>query len=456
MLGAAGWWIAIVQLTPAASRPYVGGSQNNSLWNLMFGYNGFGRLTGNENGSVTGGGSSPWGITGVTRLFNADFGGQISWLLPAALLLLVAGLAVTWSRPRTDRTRAALVLWGGWLVVTAAMFSFGQGIIHPYYSIALGPAIGAVIGIGAVTLWSRRGVFAHYALMSAFAVTVVWSYVLLDRTPAWHPWLRALLAACGFLALAGMMAWRLLGRRAAVAVAAGAVVVSLIGPGAYTLATAATPHTGAIPSAGPTVASGRGPGGFGGRAAFGRGGFGGGGRPFPRFGGNGIGSPTGNGVPTGNGNGFPGGGRFAGPGGQGGFGGLPGGGAGRGGPGGGFLNGTSVSAAAKSLLESGAGNYRWAAATVDANNAASYQLATGAPVMAIGGFNGTDPSPTLAQFERDVANHEVHYFIAGGGGFGGGGPGRASGSVSRSITSWVESNFRVQTVGGVTFYDLTS
>ena len=82
MLASAGWWIAVVQLTPAASRPYIGGSQNNSLWNLMFGYNGFGRLTGNENGSVTGGGSSPWGVTGLTRLFNSDFGGQISWMLP--------------------------------------------------------------------------------------------------------------------------------------------------------------------------------------------------------------------------------------------------------------------------------------------------------------------------------------------------------------------------------------
>jgi len=450
MLASAGWWIAIVQLTPAASRPYIGGSQNNSLWNLMFGYNGFGRLSGNENGSVTGGGSSPWGITGLTRLFNADFGGQISWLLPAALLLLVAGLAVTWSRPRTDRTRAALVLWGGCLIVTAGTFSFGKGIIHPYYSIVLGPAIGAVVGIGAATLWSRRSSFAHYALMTVFGVTVVWSYVLLDRTPAWHPWLRALLAIGGLLALAGMMAWRMLGRRAAVAVAAGAIVVSLIGPGAYTLATAATPHNGAIPSAGPTVPGGRGPT----RAFVGGGGV----RRFPRFGGagNGNGFPVGNGngLPIGNGNGFPGAGQVPGPGigGFGGFGGRPGGAA----PGGGFLGGTSVGAATKSLLQAGSAGYRWVAATVDANNAASYQLATGEPVMAVGGFNGTDPSPTLAQFEHDVAAHEIHYFIAGGGGGFGGGPGRASGAVSRSITSWVESNFTPQTVGGVTVYDLSA
>ena len=111
MLASAGWWIAIVQLTPAASRPYIGGSQNNSLWNLMFGYNGFGRLTGNENGSVTGGGSSPWGITGLTRLFNADFGGQISWMLPAALLLLARRARVhlepAANRPNARRPRCS-------------------------------------------------------------------------------------------------------------------------------------------------------------------------------------------------------------------------------------------------------------------------------------------------------------------------------------------------------------
>ena len=97
----AGWWIMAVQLTPAADRPYIGGSQDNSLWNLIFGYNGFGRLTGNETGSVGGGATAGgnWGPTGLTRLFGAEMGTQVSWLLPAALMLLVAGLFVT--APRT-------------------------------------------------------------------------------------------------------------------------------------------------------------------------------------------------------------------------------------------------------------------------------------------------------------------------------------------------------------------
>ena len=82
------------------------------------------------------------------------------------------------------------MLWGGWLVVTAVLFSLGKGIIHPYYTVALGPAVGAVVGIGAAALWSRRDALSQIVLAGAFAATVVWSYVLLDRTPTWHPWLR--------------------------------------------------------------------------------------------------------------------------------------------------------------------------------------------------------------------------------------------------------------------------
>ena len=437
MLASAGWWVALVELTPAASRPYIGGSQDNSLWNLMFGYNGFGRLTGNETGSVSAGGPSPWGLTGVTRLFNADFGGQISWLLPAALVLLAAGLTLTARRPRTDRGRAALLLWGGWLVVTALVFSLGRGIIHPYYTVALGPAVGAVAGIGAAMLWERRGLPAQCTLIAALAATVVWSYVLLDRTPTWHPWLRALLAAGGLVVLAALMLRELLGRRGATATAIGAVVVALLGPGAYTVATAATAHSGALPSAGPTAPGRFGPGrGFAAR----RGGFG-----FGRF-------PGGFGRFPGGFGGFPGG-----------FGGFPGGFAtppAATGPraNGGFLDGTRVSPALRSFLVRGGAGYRWVAATVDANSAASYQLATDAAVMAIGGFNGSDPSPTLAQFQHDVARHEVRYFIADGfpGGFGARGPAGRVSSTAGAIASWVSTHFASTTVGGVTVYDLAA
>src|SRR6202034_87773 len=116
---AGGWWVAIVALPPASDRPFVGGSQDNSLLNLIFGYNGFGRLTGNESGSVGGGprAGSRWGLTGLTRLFGTDRGTQVSWLLPAALILLAAGLVFTLRAARTDRLRAALIMWGGTLLV---------------------------------------------------------------------------------------------------------------------------------------------------------------------------------------------------------------------------------------------------------------------------------------------------------------------------------------------------
>jgi hypothetical protein len=114
-------------------------------------------------------------------------------------------------------------------------------------------------------------------------------------------------------------------------------------------------------------------------------------------------------------------------------------------------------------LRDDAGRYTWAAATVNSNNAAGYQLGSGEPVMAIGGFNGTDPTPTLTQFEKDVAAGKIHYFIAGGGGFGGGfgGAGGAGGGSTGSddasrITSWVEAHFTAETLGGVTVYDLST
>ena len=118
------------------------------------------------------GGTGRWGPTGWTRLFNAQFGGQISWLLPTALFLLVAMLALTWRSPRTARTRAAMLLFGGWLLLTGAAISLGKGIIHPYYTVALAPAIGAIIGIGATMLWQRRQLsVARMMLAAAMAVT---------------------------------------------------------------------------------------------------------------------------------------------------------------------------------------------------------------------------------------------------------------------------------------------
>ena len=151
LLVAGGWWVLLVELTPATSRPYVGGSQTDSVLELALGYNGFGRLTGDEVGSV--GGGAGWGEPGLTRLFGGEMGSEIAWLLPAALIALGWALWGTRGAPRTDRTRAALLLWGGWLRVTGVVFSFMSGIVHAYYAVMLAPPIAALVGIGAALAW---------------------------------------------------------------------------------------------------------------------------------------------------------------------------------------------------------------------------------------------------------------------------------------------------------------
>jgi 4-amino-4-deoxy-L-arabinose transferase-like glycosyltransferase len=425
MVVSAGWWIAIVELVPASARPYIGGSQGNSILELTLGYNGLGRITGNEVGSVGGGGGPAgaaggmWGATGLTRMFNAEIGGQISWLLPSALILLVVGLWARGRMPRTDARRAAYMVWGGWLLVTGLTFSLMAGIFHAYYTIALAPAIGALVGMGGKEAWERRrSSFGSVALAVATAAAAVWSFLLLSRTPDWFPWLRFGVLIVGMAAAFLLLVVVRLHRRAVPLVLAGALVAGLAGPAAYTLSTVSTPHTGSIPTAGPAGQGGMGgPGGF--RAA-GRGGFGAG---------------PGGALPGGTAGGTAPGGTA--PGGGGGMGGL--------------LDASTPSTEVVAALTADSGRYTWVAAAIGSQNAAGLQLATELPVMAIGGFNGSDPSPTLAQFQAMVKAGRIHYFAAGNGR---GGPGGGTGGSS-AITSWVTASYRAVTIGGSTFYDLT-
>ena len=493
IVAGAGWWILAAQLTPAADRPYFGGSTTNNILQLTIGYNGLGRLTGDETGSVGPGGggggqgASFGGATGIFRLFHAEFGGQISWLLPAALISLAAMAWVSRRAARTDRTRAAALLWGGWVLVTGLVFSYMNGIIHPYYMVALAPGIAALTGIGAMAL--RRAPLGAAKLAGRIAAacgilaSAVWAYILLDRTPDWLPWLRWVVLVAGVAAAGLVLAGPALARLAAVArsrrgrlaLAAAplglALVAGLAGPAAYALDTVATAHTGAIPSAGPAAAGfgggpGGGPGGRGGfpgaglsgRAPAGTGTAGGTGAPNGTGMQNGSSAQNGSGASSGsaaqNGTGAPGG--NAAPGGA-----QPGSGTAgrtgaRGGPGdggfgvGGGLGGdTTVSSALTRLLEQDASSYKWVAATEGSESAAPLELATGDAVMAIGGFNGTDPWPTLAVFKELVAKHEIHYYVGQGSQSFGGGRG------SSAIASWIAAHFKKQTVGGQTVYDLT-
>lgn len=408
MAVAAGWWLAAVELVPAGARPYIGGSQSNSILELTLGYNGLGRLSGDETGSV--GGGNGWGTPGLFRLFNSEFGGQVAWLLPSVLLLGGGLLWLGRRAPRTDAVRASVIIWGSWVAVTGLTFSFMAGIIHPYYMVALAPGIAGLAGLGGILLWQRRDQpVAAAVLATAIIAAGFMASELLGRTTAFVPWLAwvALLAAlaAGSLVLAGVTVRRPASsgilRRTTAAVA---VAASLAGPLAYSLATASTAHSGSIVSAGPSV-SGRG----------------------------GAGIPAvlgGQGNATGNATGIA---RGPGAGGAGGMGGL--------------LGASTPSAALVAALETGVGNYTWAAAVVGSNNAAGYQLATQLPVMAVGGFNGTDPAPTLAQFQQLVAEGKIHYFIAGRMM-----QGQSGSDDAVRIAGWVQSNFKAQTMDGTTVY----
>ena len=433
MVLAGGWYVVIVELWPG-DRPYIGGSQNDSILELTLGYNGLGRLTGDEVGSV--GGGNGWGETGILRLFGTDNAGNIAWLIPAALLLGGVALALT----RRDRSvPAALTLWSTWLITTALVFSFMSGIYHAYYTVALAPAVAALVGIGGHTLWVRRtSLVASGTLALAMAATSVTAFVLLSRTEGWLPWLRYAVLVVGLLGAVLLAGVSRLPARVATIVAAVAVVTALSAPAAYSLQTAATPHTGSIPTSGPELSGGLGGpgaglrgGGPGPGTGSGPGGAGGPGAGAPAQGTTDQGTTDG----TTRGAGRPGGNTA--------------------GSAGGLINGSTSSAEMTALLLTDADDYTWVLAAVGSQSASGYQLATERSVMPIGGFNGSDPSPTLTEFQQLVADGEIHFFIAGGGQGGGrGGQGDTSGS-SAEISTWVAETFASTTVDGVSVYDLS-
>jgi 4-amino-4-deoxy-L-arabinose transferase-like glycosyltransferase len=306
--------------------------------------------------------------------------------LPAALIGLVAGLWFTRRTPRTATVRAGLLLWGGWLLVTGAVFSFMDGTIHPYYTVALAPAIAALVGITTRELWRGKEFLARRIVLATMsAATGIWAFILLDRTPDWLPALRWIVLA-GSVVVASILVVGVhrLGR-ATVVLAAAAMLFGVAATAAYTVETVAIAHNGPMTASGPS--RGGGPDGAGARA----------------------GEPGGRG------------------------------------PG-----GAQSDNAALATLVAGTNN-RWAAASVGSFTASSLELKTGTSIMAIGGFTGSDNSPTLAQFQAYVAEDQVRYFIPGDRG---GPPGDKSGPATE-ITAWVQQNFTPIDVGGTTVYDLS-
>jgi 4-amino-4-deoxy-L-arabinose transferase-like glycosyltransferase len=420
----AGWFIALVVLWPAATRPYIGGSQTNSILDLMLGYNGLGRLSGDEVGRV--GGNSPFSDgVGLFRLFDGEVGTEIAWLLPLALVAIAAIVLVRRSSPRTDALRAQAVLWGGWLVVTGLVFSLMQGIFHEYYTVALAPAIGALVGIAAGLAWRHRdSAQVRAAAAAALVGSAAWTIHLLSLSPDWNPWLVPLLLSFTVAAVALIFISPIVRPALAPVALAIAIATLIVVPGVASIATAAEPHTGALPTAAPqaTVNVGRG------LARLGAGLFGQNGAPPGGFGQGGF-APGGFGQ-----------GGFGGPG-QGGIGGL--------------LDASAASPALVAALQADAGRYTWTAATTGSNNAAGLALSSETSVMAIGGFNGSDPAPTLEQFQSEVAAGQVHYYVAtqDAAGFRGT---QGGSNTAAQIAAWVEATFSPTTIGGATVYDLTS
>jgi 4-amino-4-deoxy-L-arabinose transferase-like glycosyltransferase len=413
-------WPVAVTLWPG-SKPYIGGSTNGSIWNLILGYNGFGRLTGSEGGMGGGGGGASFGgAAGLWRMFNEQVGGQVAWLLPLAGVSIVAGLWLTRRNPRVDLQRAGFVLFGLWAIVLVAVFSSQKGIFHPYYVSALAPAVAALTGGGLVVLvgWARRSWLGLGILDATVAGTAWLSVDLLNRTPDFAPALRTVVPVAAAVAILASVALRLPAARSRVVlgVATVAAIVALgAGPAAYAITTTSRSLDGNNVLAGPaSIAQG----GFGGGGA--RGGFGGGTPPSGATGGPPSQTQSGSGSSSSSssvGSLFEAGGTQA------------GGTQARGG--GGMGGGDTVSSALIAYLEAHQGSAKYLVAASGSQSTAPIIIATGKAVVTIGGFGGSDPAPTLAQLQQMVASGQLKYVLIGGGGMGGRGS-------SSAITQWVQ------------------
>lgn len=377
------WWAVVVWLVPAGSRPYIGSSSSNSIWDLILGYNGLGRLLGGSRGQAGGGGgiqamaggggfgpggSGFGGSTGILRMFNTDFGPNIGWFIPLALLS--AGFSF-WLLRRTRRggvQRPAIVMLLGWAIIHIIVFSMTSGTIHPYYPIVMAPAIAALIGIALPYLWQafKDRTVAAWVLPLGVMVTTLTSYVLLGYNNDW-PWLKIAVIVAGIISAIAMVAyWRLSDnqwlRRGAVTLGAFAV---LAGPTMFTISTAQAAHTGSIPTSGPSATAG-------------------------------------------------------------------------------VTNNESAQADSSlvAYLLSNRGGATWLVAVASANESAPLQITSGQPVMAVGGFNGSDSTLTLDQFKALVAAGKLQYYAVSSSGRGGGRGGNSD------ILDWVKANGASVDYGG--------
>jgi hypothetical protein len=420
-------WPVLVWLTPAGSRPWISGTNDNSIWSLIFGYNGVGRVNG-QSGGPGGAGGGPGGgggnsffggQTGVFRLLNSALGGQAGWLLGFAI---VGGLAIVIASRlrRADARTGWVIAVGGAFLTTAVVYSFAKGIFHPYYVSLLAPFIAALVGAGAKTLLDG-GVVNRLLAPLAVAAGLATELVILHNSNGQLDWVipvlvGAVVATAAVFAAGG-------NTRARVAVLAVALAVLLIAPATWAAQTLGHPTNGTFPSGGPVSASMDGGGRFGG---------GGGGRP------GGAGRPPGGfaGQPPGQGAGGP----------RAGFGGPGGGGGGGGGPFGG--NSAAVTEAVAYVSAHGGGTIGVSSQT----GAATAIITNGVNVAGLGGFSGRESQVSVSWLAQAVQSGQIRWVLADGSS-----PGLPNDSRvgSQSVmTAVTRAGKKVTTVSGATLYDL--
>lgn len=395
MLLVAGAWPALVELTPAADRPWISGTPNNSILSLIFEYNGLGRVEG-QAGGPGGGGTMFGGTAGPLRLLNSALGGQAGWLLGFAVLSGVAILASSRLRRRDPRT-AWLIAVGGAFLTTAVLFSFAGGIFHPYYVSLLAPFAAALVGAGAAQLIDGKVNVRIFGPAAVLAGVIVELAVHNDY-PGNLTWLTPVLIIAGVICAGALLIAA--DRRVRAGAVAGAVAALLIAPAVWAVDTLGHATSGTFPAGGPSsVASAGGPGGGagpgGGFPGAGGGAQGGPGQLFGGASANGGGAPGGApGLPA------AGGEAGAGAGGQPGLQGAAGG-------AGGQFGGASLTKVISYTGEHGGGTI----AVSSQSSAATAITDRDANVAGIGGFSGRESDVSVSWLAGEVAAGKIRWVL---------------------------------------------